>query len=96
MEKIDDQRLARETARLLEHLEEEESKSKQTTASERSGDIRAGASSSEPAPSEREAPRSRRGVPMAADSGDSVPETVKTKIGDSEPEEGGESKDKKS
>ena len=74
----------RETERLFEHLEEEESKQKKAKTSESCGDSKAGASSSGPATSEEEVPRSRGGVPMAADSGDSVPEIVKRKIGDSE------------
>ena len=52
--------------------------------SESSGDGTAGASSSGPAASEGEAPRSKGGVPTTADSGDKVPETVKRKIGDSD------------
>ena len=95
MEKVDDERLVRETERLFEHLEEEDSKDKKAKVSESSGDGKAVASSSGPAPSRGEAPRSSGGVPMAADSGDGVAETVKRKIGDSEPGEGEDSKDKK-
>ncbi len=48
---------------------------------------KAGASPSGPAAAEREAPKNKGGVPATADSGDNVPETVKRKIGDSEPRE---------
>ena len=55
-----------------------------------------GASPSGPATSEGEAPRSKGRAPMTADSGDSVPETVKRKTGDSEQGESEDPKDKKS
>ncbi len=76
--------MARETKRILEHFEEEESEKKKAKTGEIVGDSKAGASSSGPATSAEEAPRSRGLFPMAVDSGDSVPEIVKRKIGDSE------------
>ncbi len=85
LEKVGGERLARETERLFEHLEEEESIKEIARASESSKDGKPSASSSGPATAEKEVPRSRRGAPMARDSGDSVPETAKRKIGDSEP-----------
>ncbi len=90
-----DERLERETERLFERLEEEENKQKKARASESSGESKASASSSGPATPEREVPRSRGGVPMSADSGDSVPETAKRNIGDSGQGESEESKEKK-
>ncbi len=65
-------------------MEEEESGKRKANASESGGDSKAGASSSGPATSEEEAPRSRGGVPTTADSGDSISEIAKRKIGDSE------------
>ena len=58
-------------------------------------DSKADASPSGPATSEGEAPRSKGGAPTAADSGDCAPETAKRKIGDSEPGECADPKDKK-
>ncbi len=80
MEKVGDERLARKAERLFEHLEEKESKTKKAKASEDSGDSEASASSSGPVTSEGDAPRSKVGVPMAAGSGDSVPEVATRKI----------------
>ncbi len=80
-------------ARLLEHSEggvggeqKEEVKDKREQSS---------TSSSGPAAPQGGGPRSRGGVPMSADSGDSMPETVKRKIGDSEQGYSEESKGKK-
>ena len=53
------------------------------------------ASSSGPAVEQEAVPRSRGGVPMAMDSGDSVQETVKRKAEDGEREVGEELRDKK-
>ena len=92
---IGDERLVREKERLFEHLEEEENKKKRTKMSEESGESKPSASSSGPAPAEETVPRSRGGVPMATDSGDSVQETVKRKAEDGEREVGEELKDKK-
>ncbi len=95
LDKVGDEMLARETAMLFECLEEAEKEKENEKTSEVSGDSKAGASSSGPATTEREAPRSKGGVPMAADSGDRFPETVKRKLGDPEPRESEDSKDKK-
>ncbi len=89
-------RLVRETERLFEHAQEEENKERKARASESSVDGKPSASSGGPATAEGEGPRIRGGVPMAMDSGDSVPETAKRKIGDSEPGESEDSTDKKS
>ncbi len=59
----------------------------------RAGDSKVVASSSGPATSKEEVPRSRGGAPRAADSGDSAPAIVKIKIGAGEQ---GESEDPKS
>jgi hypothetical protein len=88
-------RLLRETERKFEYVEEEESKKKKAKASECSGDSEAGASSSGPATAEGEVLRSKAGIPITADLRDSVPETAKRKIADSEPRESEDSKDKK-
>ena len=85
LEKVGDERLVRETERLFEHLEEEENQKKRARASESDGDSKPSASSSGPALAEEQVPRSRGGVPMATDSGDSRQEAAKRKIGDSEP-----------
>ncbi len=87
LEKVGDEKLVRETERLLDYLEEEENKKKKARASEGSGDGKPSAckpSASSSGPAAAEVPRSRGGAPMAMDSGDSVPETAKTKIGNSE------------
>ena len=95
MEKIGDERLVREKERLLEYLEEEENKKKEARAIEGDGDSKPSAASSGPAPAEEQVPRSRGGVPMATDSGDSRQEAAKRKVGDSEQGESEESRDKK-
>ncbi len=77
--------MALETERLLEYPEEEQSKKKKAKASESGGDSKASASSSGPATSEVEVPRSKGGVPTAADAGDSLLEVAERKIGDGEP-----------
>ena len=79
LEKVGDERLVRETERLFEYLEEEENKKKRARASEGEGDSKPSASSSGPAPAEEKVPRSRGGVPMATDSGDSRQEAAKEK-----------------
>ncbi len=79
-DKVGDERLARGTEMLLEYLAEEKSKTNKSKASESSGDTKAGASP---------------GVPIAAESGDSVPEVAKRKIGDSEPGESEHPEDQK-
>ncbi len=84
MEKVGDERVEHETERQFEHLEEEENRKKNAKTSENSGESKPSASSSGPAAPEEEAPKSRGGSPMAADLGDSVPETAKRRIGDSE------------
>ena len=85
-----------EAKRLFQHLEEGEHRKKKAKTNESGGESKASAWSSGPAPPEGEVPRSRGGVPMAADSGDSAPEIAKRKIGDSEPEDGEDQRDKKS
>ncbi len=79
----------------FEHLEETENKKKKAKTRESSGERKASASSSGPAAPEGEIPRSRGGVPMFADSGDSVPEMAKRKIGDSGQGESEEMKENK-
>ncbi len=89
MEKVGGERLEREAERLFEYLVEEEEISKmRAKTSESSGESKARASPSGPA-----APQGG-GVPMPAGLGDSVPETVKTKIGDSDQGDSEESKAK--
>ena len=95
MEKVGDERLARETERLFEYLEEEENKKKRTKVSEESGESKPSASSSGPAAAQETVPRRRGGVPMATDSGDSMRETVKRKAEDDEQGAGEDLKDKK-
>ena len=96
LEKTGDERFVRETERLFEHLEEEEeNKKRKTKVSEESGESKPSASSSGPAAAKETVPRSRGGVPMATDSGDSVQETVKRKAEDGEREVGEELKDEK-
>ena len=68
---------------------------KKVKTSKSSGDGKPSASSSGPATAEEEVPRRRGGVPMAMDSGDKIPETAKRNIGESEPGESEDSKDKK-
>ncbi len=75
-----------ETERLVAYLKEEESNEKKANTSDNGGYSKTGASSSGPATSE-EAPRSRGGVPMTTDSGDSLPEIVNRKIGEVEQRE---------
>ena len=77
---------------MFEYLEDEEDKKKRAKMSEDKGESMLSASSSGPAVAQETVPRSRGGVPMSADSGDSVPETVKRNIRDSEQ---GESKNQK-
>ena len=67
LEKVGDVRLERETERLFEYLEEEENK-KKAKASEDQRESMPSASSSGPAAAQENVPRSRGGVPMAADS----------------------------
>ncbi len=86
-------RLVRETERLFEYLEEEENKKKRTKVSEESGESKPSASSSGPVAAKETVPRSRGGVPMATDSGDSVQETVKRKAEDGGRQVGEELKD---
>ena len=95
LEKVGDERIARETERLFEHLEEEENKKKRAKVGEESGESKPSTSSSGPATAREIVSRSRGGVPMATDAGDVVPETVKRKAEDGEREVGEETKDKK-
>ena len=95
MEKVGDERLVRETERLFEHLEEEENKKKRAKVGEESGESKPSTSSSGPATAQEIVSRSRGGVPMAKDSGDVVPETVKRKAEDGEREVAEEAKEKK-
>ena len=95
LEKVGDERLVRETERLFEYLEEEENKKKYTRASGDNGQSRPSASSSGPAVGQEAVPRSRGGVPMAMDSGDSVQETVNRKAEDGEREVGEELREKR-
>ena len=96
LEKVGDERLARETERLFEYLEDEENKNKQARTGEDNGDSKPSASSSGPEVAKEAVPRSRGGVPMALDSGDSLQETVKRKSGDGEHEESEDMREKKS
>ncbi len=82
LEKVGDERLVRETERLFEYLEEEENKKKRANISEEKGESMPSASSSGPAVAQGAVPRSRGGVPMATDSGDSAQEIVKRKAED--------------
>ena len=86
--------LEREAERLFDYLEEEENKKKITKMSVESGESKPSASSSGSPAAKETVPRSRGGVPMATDSGDSVQETVKRKAEDGEREVGEELKDK--
>jgi hypothetical protein len=83
LEKAGEEKLAREAERPFEYLREEESKQKKAHTSESGGHRETGASSSGPVASEEEVQRSLGGVPMAADSGDCIPEMATRKIGDS-------------
>ncbi len=56
LETVGDERLARETERLLEYLEEGESEKKKAKASQSGGDSKASDSPSGPAKSEGEVP----------------------------------------
>ena len=84
-----------EAERLFEYWEEEENRKKRARASEGHGDSKPSASSSGPTGPEETVPRSRGGVPMATDSGDSVQESVERKAGDSEQGVGEKLKDKR-